>query len=179
MSKAKVLSRPVLDCTSFRLSCPAGRPYYPVCSSHHNSISTSSWNAAAAASSSLLRRPSSRSPAPFVEAMGDNVGFTSHYNPKDFWTLSFAVHRGMHRTVVNAILLMIPSVIPAILLERYADNDHWHDYQFGAITLPFVTLVGLMTAFRGAGARLSNHALAKRFSPAQSHWRVPAASPRQ
>jgi predicted membrane chloride channel (bestrophin family) len=54
----------------------------------------------------------------------------------------------MHRTVVNAILLMIPSVIPAILLERYADNDHWHDYQFGAITLPFVTLVGLMTAFR-------------------------------
>jgi len=39
-------------------------------------------------------------------------------------------------------------VIPAVLLEHYSTVDGWHDYEFAAITLPFVTLVGLMTTFR-------------------------------
>lgn len=72
------------------------------------------------------------------------------YEPKDFWRVSLAVHRGMHKNLANA-LVVLTSAVAAVILSEYADVirwDLWELFSFGAILTPFTTLVGLLTTFR-------------------------------
>ena len=78
------------------------------------------------------------------------MDYLQPYAPKAFWRVSLSVHRGMHRNLPNALVLLAPAAA-AVFLSEFADTirwDLWDVFSFGAILIPFTTLVGLLTTFR-------------------------------
>lgn len=71
------------------------------------------------------------------------------YEPKHFWGIALSFHRGMYKTIPNALVLMLPAAGAVAL--HHLGNDvsaRWELISFGSLLTPFTTLVGLLTAFR-------------------------------